>query len=151
VEQFGIGDFWEGVSSGFVGSCWGGMRCVCGEFGWFVLLLRIADYLYPRGYIRGMTKTTGRERRMRDQAFAELQEDMNPRYAIRRRMIEARIRAGLTQAQLARRMGTTQPAIARLEAGRRSPNLKMLERLAEATWSRLVVRLEDQMAPDRRA
>ena len=35
---------------------------------------------------------------------------------------EARLRAGLTQAELARRVGTTQSAVARLESGRTSPS-----------------------------
>jgi len=54
-------------------------------------------------------------------------------------MIEARGRAGLTQEELARKMGTTQPVIARLESGRTRPSLRTLERLAAATDSRLLV------------
>ena len=64
-----------------------------------------------------------------------------------RAMVEARVRAGLTQAQLAQQMGTKQPVIARLEAGRRSPNIRTLRKLAAATGSRLVVRL-DEVAPE---
>ena len=45
---------------------------------------------------------------------------------------EARRRAGLTQEQLAARVGTTQSAIARLESGRTSPSLAYLTRLLEA-------------------
>jgi predicted transcriptional regulator len=82
------------------------------------------------------------EREARDKAFEEMMEEMRPGCGIRRKMLEARVRAGLTQAELARRMRTTQPVIARLEAGRCMPSIRMLERLAEATLSRLVVRLE---------
>ncbi|MFO1068942.1 MAG: helix-turn-helix transcriptional regulator [Geminicoccaceae bacterium] len=57
----------------------------------------------------------------------------------------ARGRAGLTQAQLAARMGTTQTVIARLERGRTKPSTRTLERFAEATGSRLRITLE----PDR--
>jgi transcriptional regulator with XRE-family HTH domain len=39
-------------------------------------------------------------------------------------------------------MGTTQSAIARLESGQRMPGVRTLERLAEATGTRLVVRFE---------
>jgi transcriptional regulator with XRE-family HTH domain len=42
---------------------------------------------------------------------------------------EARRRAGLTQAELAARAGTTQPGIARWESGRTSPSLDDIRRL----------------------
>jgi DNA-binding XRE family transcriptional regulator len=57
-------------------------------------------------------------------------------------LIAARVRAGLTQAQLAKRMGTTQSAIARLEGGKRLPSMTTLKRYAQATGTRPVVRLE---------
>ncbi|MBM7785201.1 helix-turn-helix domain-containing protein [Tenggerimyces flavus] len=44
-----------------------------------------------------------------------------------------RSRAGLTQTELARRMGTTQSSIARIEGGGSLPTLDMLARLARAT------------------
>ena len=48
-------------------------------------------------------------------------------------LVNMRGRAGLTQAQLAARMATTQTAIARLESGRQSPNLTTLQNYAHAT------------------
>ena len=45
--------------------------------------------------------------------------------------------AGLTQTELARRMGTTQSSIARIESGGSLPTLDMLARLAHATGSPL--------------
>lgn len=45
---------------------------------------------------------------------------------------EARLRAGLTQAELARRAGTTQPAIARYERGKVEPSLERLRELIRA-------------------
>jgi ribosome-binding protein aMBF1 (putative translation factor) len=83
------------------------------------------------------------DRKARDAAFAVALEELRPERALMRAMVEARVRAGLTQAQLAQRMGTKQPVIARLEAGRRSPNIKTLRKLAAATGSRLVVRLDE--------
>ena len=52
-----------------------------------------------------------------------------------------REQAGLSQRELAHRLGCQQPAIARLEAGQASPNMRTLERIAEA----LDLRLEWQM------
>jgi ribosome-binding protein aMBF1 (putative translation factor) len=48
-----------------------------------------------------------------------------------------RIRAGLTQSELARRMSTTQSSIARIESGGSLPTVEMLARLARATGTRL--------------
>jgi DNA-binding XRE family transcriptional regulator len=50
-----------------------------------------------------------------------------------------RAAAGLTQHELAARTGSTQPAIAHLEAGRRTPTLTTLEKLAKALGQDLVV------------
>lgn len=43
-----------------------------------------------------------------------------------------RLRAGLTQAEIARAVGTSQPAIAAYETGRRSPTLRTLQAMARA-------------------
>ena len=51
----------------------------------------------------------------------------------------ARVRAGLTQAELATRLGTTQSAVARLEAPGSNPTVTTLERVLEATGHRLVL------------
>jgi transcriptional regulator with XRE-family HTH domain len=48
-------------------------------------------------------------------------------------LAEARNRSGKTQAELANAMGTTQPAIARAEAGYRMPTLGLIDRWARAT------------------
>ena len=53
--------------------------------------------------------------------------------------IDVRNRAGLTQEALARKMGTTQPVVARLESGRGHPSMRTLDRLAKATGSRLII------------
>lgn len=54
---------------------------------------------------------------------------------------EARTGTGLTQTELAQRMGTTQPTIARIEGGGRMPTIDMLERLAKAVGQRLEISL----------
>ncbi|MGB4061120.1 MAG: helix-turn-helix transcriptional regulator [Burkholderiaceae bacterium] len=59
-----------------------------------------------------------------------------------RELIAARSRAGLTQADVAQRMGTTQGVIARLEGGKRHPPMRTVQRYAQACGARAVVRLE---------
>jgi predicted transcriptional regulator len=68
--------------------------------------------------------------------------------ALRRRellsdLVAERHRAGLSQAEIARRMGTSQPAVARLETGGVDVRLSTLERYAAAVGARLRVRLEE--------
>jgi len=59
-------------------------------------------------------------------------------------LLSARTSAGLTQAEVARRMGTQAPAVARLEqalvTGKPSPSLATLKRYAKALGKRLEVR-----------
>jgi ribosome-binding protein aMBF1 (putative translation factor) len=57
-------------------------------------------------------------------------------------LIEARVRAGLTQGELAQRMETTQSVVARLEGGHIMPTTRTLEKIAKATGSRLKISLE---------
>jgi transcriptional regulator with XRE-family HTH domain len=54
---------------------------------------------------------------------------------------EARKRAGLTQAEVAARVGTTQSAVARIESGRVSPSLERLTALVRACGLDIDVRL----------
>jgi transcriptional regulator with XRE-family HTH domain len=49
----------------------------------------------------------------------------------------ARTDAGLTQAQLARRLGTSQPAIVKLERPGANPTVRTLDRVLRATGHRL--------------
>jgi ribosome-binding protein aMBF1 (putative translation factor) len=64
-----------------------------------------------------------------------------PEFEIAAELLRARLRAGLSQAELAERMGTSQSAIARLESGQTLPSTKTLLRYAEATGSKFHVRL----------
>jgi transcriptional regulator with XRE-family HTH domain len=66
-------------------------------------------------------------------------------FALLDELLRARRRAGLTQAEVAIRMGTKTPAVARLESGggsrRHSPSISTLRKYAEAVGCRLEVRL----------
>ncbi len=62
-------------------------------------------------------------------------------FDLARELIAARVRAGLTQAQLANRMGTTQSVVARLESGAQLPSVNTLLKFARATGSRPVIKL----------
>jgi ribosome-binding protein aMBF1 (putative translation factor) len=71
-------------------------------------------------------------REVRDPDFREALKALQPELAFRRELIQARLAAGLTQQQLAQRIGTKQSSISRLESGTAEPSFDMLRRLAAA-------------------
>ena len=75
--------------------------------------------------------------------FREAYEEQSPEFERARSIIEARLRNHMSQADLARKIRTHQPSIARLENPEyRGGSLSMLRKVAEVTDSRLVIRLE---------
>ncbi|RZU38232.1 Xre family transcriptional regulator [Fluviicoccus keumensis] len=75
------------------------------------------------------------------QAYDGLEE----KYALLREMLHARSAAGLTQAEVAARMDTQAPAIARLERlGKHSPSIETLRKYAQAVGCKLEIRLVPQ-------
>ena len=65
--------------------------------------------------------------------------ELGQEFELARMLVETRIRAGLTQTQLAARMKTTQSVIARLEGGRVHPSTQTLQKIAQATGTRLKI------------
>ena len=70
---------------------------------------------------------------------------LRPEFEVLRQMLQARKDAGLTQAEVAERMGTKPPAVTRLESslgsGKHSPSLATLRKYAAAVGCHLEVRL----------
>jgi len=81
------------------------------------------------------------KKRMPDRGFRRAYDSLKPEFRVARQLVAARNRAGLTQAQVAGRMGTTQSTIARLESGKRLPTLSSLERYAQAVGCKIQLRL----------
>ena len=82
-----------------------------------------------------------KNRLLEDPEFREEYAKVDDEFTLIEALVRARMTARLTQVELARRLGTTQSAIARLEGGRVSPSFKTLRRYAEATGTRLTVGL----------
>lgn len=82
-----------------------------------------------------------KERLMKDAEFREEYARADEEFSLTEELIRARTAAKLTQAELARRLGTTQSAVARLESGGVSPSFSTLRRYAAATGTRLTVGL----------
>jgi DNA-binding XRE family transcriptional regulator len=90
----------------------------------------------------GMTKIAElKQRLMKNPEFRAEYEKADAEFAFIEALVRARTKANLTQAELARRLGTTQSAVARLEGGRVSPSIATLRRYAKATGSDLKIDL----------
>lgn len=85
-----------------------------------------------------------KEKWLTDPTVREAYNAIAPEFEIARAMIKARTDAGLTQEEVAKRMGTTRSAVARLESGRTMPSIKTLYRYADATGSKPEIRLVHQ-------
>lgn len=72
-------------------------------------------------------------------AYEELKEE----FAFLDEVLRARAESGLTQAEIARRIGTTQSAVARLESGssKHSPSVATLQKYARAVGCRVEIKL----------
>jgi len=62
-------------------------------------------------------------------------------FALASQLIEARKKAHLTQDEVAKRMGTTQSVVARLESGHPLPSLRSLKRYAQAVNGKVEIRV----------
>jgi len=78
---------------------------------------------------------------MRDPAFAAAVQELAPEFQAAREVIRLRLAQGLTQKELAERVGTQQASISRLERATYKPNLGFLQRVAEALNARVEIRL----------
>ncbi len=89
-----------------------------------------------------MTKIADLKKKlMNNPGFREEYEKADIEFRLIEALVSARTRANLSQAEVARRVGTTQSAIARLEGGGVSPSIATLRRYAEATGAKLEINL----------
>ncbi len=85
-----------------------------------------------------------KEEALKKQSVREEYEALSPEFNLLREMLKARNDAGLSQADVAERMGTKAPAITRLESsltsGRHSPSIATLKKYAEAVGCHLEIK-----------
>jgi len=82
------------------------------------------------------------ERRARSRTYRETQERLRPFEEFARVVIMRRAQLGLTQQELADRMGTTKSVISRIESGQHRTSMDTLRRLAEALDGHAVIGFE---------
>ena len=90
----------------------------------------------------GSTHAQARKRRAKGPAYQAELARLAPYEALARNLIGYRIEHGLTQAQLAKRVGTSHSAISRIESGQHAATPETLRKLATALDMRLVIGFE---------
>lgn len=100
-----------------------------------------------KGYIRGTTLDEYVAEQMKNPEFKKAWDDLEPEFELLGSMIKARERNKISQAELAKRLGTKQSAISRLERGAFSKaTVETLRKIADALDSRLIIKLQAKKA-----
>jgi len=79
---------------------------------------------------------------LKNEKFAKEYRKLEPQYAVISQMINLRTKKGITQKELAEKIGTKQSAIARLESGNFNPTLDFLQKTAKALGTKLIINFE---------
>lgn len=83
-----------------------------------------------------------KERLMKDDEFKAEYEKLKPRYDVISQIIEARAQNGVTQEELALRVGTQKSNISRLESGTYNPSLDFLVKVAHSLGKEMQITLK---------
>lgn len=78
---------------------------------------------------------------LKDEEFKIEYEKLKPRYEAIKQIIKARKEQNITQAELAKRVGTQKSNISRLESGNYNPSLDFLAKIAESLGKKISVTL----------
>lgn len=77
---------------------------------------------------------------LKNPKFKAEYDKLQPEFSVIRAVIEARMKRGVTQKELAQKIGTKQSVISRLEIGRANPTVSFLKKLAQALNTNLEIR-----------
>lgn len=89
---------------------------------------------------RHLDFTIWKKQALKNPKFKVEYDKLQPEFALIRAVIEARMKKGVTQKELAERIGTKQSVISRLEKGKANPTVSFLKKLADALSARLEIR-----------
>lgn len=79
---------------------------------------------------------------LKNPKIAKEYEALVPKFAVISQLITARHEKGISQKQLAAKIGTKQSAIARLESGNTNPSLDFLEKITHALGLHLTIQMK---------
>ena len=76
---------------------------------------------------------------MKDKSYKKAYNELEFEFSLIRAIIDARLKKGITQKEIAKRMGTKQSSIARFESGKYNPTLAFVQKLANAVGTKIKV------------
>lgn len=79
---------------------------------------------------------------LRDRRVREAYASLGPEYDIIVALIRRRLEKGVTQKELAKRAGTKQSAIARLESGTYNPSIAFLKKITRALDAKILITID---------
>ena len=92
-----------------------------------------------------MTHTELKEKALKRKKIKAEYDVLEPEFSLLREILQARQKAGLSQAEIADKMGTKAPAVTRLESslssGKHSPSIATLKKYAQALGCHLEIKL----------
>ena len=89
----------------------------------------------------GMSFSDVKKRLLQDEEFLKEYDKLKPRYAVISQIIEARKEQNLTQAELAKRVGTQKSNISRLESGNYNRSLDFLIKVVHCLGKELDIQI----------
>lgn len=96
----------------------------------------------PRNAIGSTTQQSRRRRAAAGSTYRAEQQRLAQFEELARIVIKHRAALGISQQELARRVGTSHSAISRLESGRHKTSVETLQRVAEALGARFIFGFE---------
>jgi transcriptional regulator with XRE-family HTH domain len=92
-----------------------------------------------------MSHSELREKALKKRGVKAAYDAMEPEFTLLRELLQARQKAGLSQADIAEKMGTKAPAVTRLESsltsGKHSPSISTLKKYAQALGCHLEIKI----------
>jgi len=92
-----------------------------------------------------MSHSELREKALKKEGVKSAYKALEPEFTLLRELLQARQKAGMSQAEIANKMGTKAPAVTRLESsltsGKHSPSIATLKKYAQALGCHLEIRL----------
>ena len=84
---------------------------------------------------------TIKKQSLKNKKVMKAYNDLDLEFSIINQIIEKRIKMGMSQKDLALKIGTKQPSIARFESGDYNPTISFLKKVSEALDSKLVIKI----------
>ena len=86
-----------------------------------------------------------KEKALKRKGVKKTYDALEPEFMLLRELLQARRKAGMSQADVAKKMGTKAPAVTRLEtsltSGKHSPSIATLKKYAQALGCHLEIKL----------